>query len=81
MTIFPKNLGEFHVSLKVEYEFAFGQGEKGKHAAMEILRRSIKKGLVNKIPRPGYEDVYYLTEKGRLTASEIAKEVDEHKSW
>lgn len=63
------------------YEFTFSEGKKGKLRALDILRRLIKKGLVEKVNRPGYNDYYFLTDEGKKVADEIVKEVDEHKSW
>lgn len=67
------------------WEFAFGEGKEGQRRALEILNRLIKKGLVGKIDYkamdPNHACKYYLTEEGKNTAKDIAKEVDEHKRW
>lgn len=63
------------------YEFTFGEGHKGRKRALEILRRLIKKGLVDKVNRPGYNDYYWLTNEGKKIADEIVKEIDEYKRW
>lgn len=56
-----------------------------KDMAQHILRRLIKKGLVDyiKIRGAGSNQIasYWLTDEGERIASEIAKEVDEHKRW
>uniref|UniRef100_A0A6M3M8W3 Uncharacterized protein n=1 Tax=viral metagenome TaxID=1070528 RepID=A0A6M3M8W3_9ZZZZ len=67
------------------WEFAFGEGREGQRRALEILNRLIKKGFVGKIAYkamdPNHACKYYLTEEGKNIAKDIAKEIDEHKSW
>lgn len=63
------------------YEFTFSEGKQGKYKALKILKYLIKKGLVDKVNRPGYNDYYFLTDEGKKVADEIVKEVDEYKSW
>lgn len=62
-----------------------GRGLKGKRADRMILERLHEKGLVYKNPRAHTKQdkvqYYCLTPDGRKVAAEIAKEVDEHKSW
>lgn len=58
-----------------------------KDMAQHILRRLIKKGLVtsDKVSVRGRGSVsrayYWLTDEGVKVADEIAKQVNEHKSW
>lgn len=62
-----------------------GRGKEGKHADWKILERLLKKGLVYKNERAHTKQdtahYYCLTPEGRKVAAEIAKEVDEYKSW
>lgn len=69
------------------YEFSFcglsgagGRGRKGEHAAVQVLNRLRKKGLV-KMTNFGDKNVYYLTDAGDEVAKEIAKEIDDYKAW
>jgi len=62
-----------------------GRGKEGRRADWMILERLHKKGLVYKNERARTKQdrvqYYCLTPEGRKVAAEIAKEVDEHKSW
>lgn len=62
------------------WEFSNGRGGKGKEAAIKILRRFKKKGLVGMIENPD-GNKYYLTEEGDKVAKPIVEEVDEYKRW
>jgi len=62
------------------WEFSGGRGRKGTDAAIRILRRFKKKGLVRMIENPG-GNKYYLTDEGDKVAKPIVEEVDEYKRW